>query len=244
MKKVVFITGGSRGIGRSCVLKFAANGYTVYFNYCKGRKEAEDLCDQILKNGDEARCFCVSMTDKEGIENMIKEIVNREGKLDVLVNNAGITKDAYFRFMKYEDWKKVLEVNLDGYFNMSKTVIPYFMQRKSGVIINIASTAGIMGQGGQANYCASKGAIIAFTKSLARELGGYGIRVVALAPGFVETAMFSKVPFEMRNEYKKLIPLGRTGKPEEIAEVVYFLASDSASYITGQVIIVDGGLTC
>lgn len=244
MKRIAVITGGSRGIGRTCVLKFAANGYKVYFNYCKGRKEAEDLCDQILKNGGDARCFCVSVINKEGLENMIKEIISREEKIDVLVNNAGITRDAYFRFMKYEDWKEVIDINLNGYFNMCKAVITHFMQRKSGVIINIASTAGIMGQSGQTNYCASKGAIIAFTKSLARELGSYGIRVNALAPGFVETAMFSKVPFEMRNEYKKLIPLGRIAKPEEIAEVIYFLASDSASYITGQTIIVDGGLTC
>ncbi len=243
MKKVTFVSGGSEGIGSACVEKFALNGDKVYFNYCKEKALAEELCQRILRAGGEVHAYCVSVTDQKGVEKMIKEIVEKEGKIDILVNNAGITKDMFFRFMKYEDWKSIIEVNLYGCFNMCKAVVPYFLQQKSGVIINIASTSGLVGVKGQVNYAASKGGIIALTKSLAAELGGYGIRVIAISPGFVDTKMYAKIPQNIKEKYIKMIPLGRIGRPEEIAEVVSFLASDAASYITGQNIVVDGGLT-
>ncbi len=243
MKKVTFVSGGSEGIGRACVEKFALNGHKVYFNYCKEEALAEELCERISQSGGEAYRYCVSVTDEKGVEKMIKEVVEKEGKIDTLINNAGIAKDMFFRFMNYEDWKSIIEVNLYGCFNMCKAVVPYLLQQKKGVIINIASTSGLVGVKGQANYAASKGGIIAFTKSLAAELGKYGIRVIAVSPGFVETKMYAKVPQDIKEKHIKMIPLGRIGRPEEIAEVVSFLASDAASYITGQNIVVDGGLT-
>lgn len=242
MKKIVLVTGGNEGIGKACVIKFAQNGNNVYFSYLKENDFVKEVC-QMSKTEGRIFAICVSVTDKNGIKKMVDGIVKKEGRIDVLINNAGITKDNFLRFMKIEDWQSVIDTNLTGCFNMCQAVIPIFMQKRKGVIINIASTSGITGMKGQANYCASKGGIIAFTKSLARELGNYGIRVVTVSPGFVETRMLARVPMEIKEEYKKLIPMGRFGTAEEIAEVVYFLASDAASYINGQNIIVDGGLT-
>ncbi|MGQ9535367.1 MAG: 3-oxoacyl-ACP reductase FabG [bacterium] len=243
MRRTVVVSGGSEGIGKACVIKLAQNGDNVYFSYLKENDFVKGALKIPRQNGGRVFGYCVSVTDKKGIKCMVEEIVKKEGRIDVLINNAGITKDKFFRFMNTEDWQSVIDTNLTGCFNMCQAVVPVLMQNRKGVIINIASTSGIAGMKGQANYCASKGGIIAFTKSLARELAFYGIRVVAVSPGFVETRMLARIPMEVKEEYKKLIPIGRFGRPEEIAEVVYFLASDAASYITGQNIIVDGGLT-
>jgi len=242
-KSVAFVSGGSLGIGRSCVEKLTKEGYRVYFNFLTHKKAAEELSDFIGQQGGTAIPKQFSVSDRAAVEENIESIVEDEGKIDVLVNNAGITRDKFFRFMKYEDWDSVVKVNLEGYFNLCKQIVPHFMRERSGIIINIASTSGIVGVEGQTNYSASKGGIIAFTKGLARELGRYGIRVISVSPGFVNTIMYAKMSAKIKEEYKERIPLRRIAEPSEIAEVISFLISEKASYITGHNIVVDGGLT-
>ena len=242
MNKVVLVTGATRGIGRQIAVTFAKNGYDVAINY---RKENEDLIN--TKKGIEennVKCFAVQgdVSNFEDCERFVKEIIEEFGKIDVLVNNAGITKDTLLMRMKKEDFEQVIDVNLVGTFNVTKNVIGHMMKARTGRIINISSVVGVAGNAGQTNYSASKAGIIGFTKSLAKEVASRDINVNAVAPGFIETAMTDVLKDEIKEEIAKSIPLKRMGSTLDVANVVKFLASDDSAYITGQVINVDGGM--
>ena len=242
MAKVAFITGSTRGIGKQIAIEFAKDGYDIAFNY---RKENEDL-ENIKKQIKELNVRCLPVKGDVSIfddtANMVNQIINEFGKIDVLVNNAGITKDALLMRMKKEDFEDVINVNLVGTFNVTKNVIPYMIKQRSGRIINISSVVGVSGNAGQTNYSASKAGIIGFTKSLAKEVASRNILVNAVAPGFIETQMTDVLKQEVKEEIAKNIPLRRMGTPEDVANVVKFLAGEQSSYITGQVINVDGGM--
>ena len=218
------------------------NGYNIAINY---RKENEDL--EITKKEIEkynVKCLAVKgdVSNFDDAQNMVEEIINKFGNIDVLVNNAGITKDMLLMRMKKEDFEQVIDVNLIGTFNVTKNVVPYMMKKRKGRIINISSVVGISGNAGQTNYSASKAGIIGFTKSLAKEIGSRSILVNAVAPGFIETEMTENLPEEVKENINKNIPIKRMGNVKDVANVVKFLASEDSSYITGQVINVDGGM--
>ena len=242
MAKVAFIKGATRGIGKQIAIEFAKDGYDIAFNY---RKENEDL-ENIKKQIKELNVRCLPVKGDVSIfddtANMVNQIINEFGKIDVLVNNAGITKDALLMRMKKEDFEDVINVNLVGTFNVTKNVIPYMIKQRSGRIINISSVVGVSGNAGQTNYSASKAGIIGFTKSLAKEVASRNILVNAVAPGFIETQMTDVLKQEVKEEIAKNIPLRRMGTPEDVANVVKFLAGEQSSYITGQIINVDGGM--
>lgn len=242
MNKVAFITGSTRGIGKQIAITLAESGYDIAVNY---RTENEDLKNTkkvIEEKG--VKCFAVQgdVSNFEDCERFIKEIIDEYGKIDVLVNNAGITRDTLLMRMKKEDFESVIDINLVGTFNVTKNVISYMLKARSGRIINISSVVGVSGNAGQTNYSASKAGIIGFTKSLAKEVGSRGILVNAVAPGFIETQMTDVLKDDIKDEIAKSIPLKRMGTPEDVANVVKFLASDDSSYITGQVINIDGGM--
>ncbi len=242
MSKVAFITGATRGIGKSIALKLASCGYDIAINY---RTENDDLTELLNEiKGFNVRCIavCGDVSDFEACTNMIKQIISGFGKIDVLVNNAGITRDMLLMRMKESDFTDVINVNLVGTFNITKNVIPYMMKQKNGRIINISSVVGITGNAGQTNYSASKAGIIGFTKSLAKEVGSRNILVNAVAPGFIQTDMTNILKDEIKQELIKNIPLKRFGNATDVANVVKFLASEESSYITGQVINIDGGM--
>ena len=242
MANVAFVTGETWGIGKQIAIEFAKDGYDIAFNY---RKENEDL-ENIKKQIKELKVRCLPVKGDVSIfddtANMVNQIINEFGKIDVLVNNAGITKDALLMRMKKEDFEDVINVNLVGTFNVTKNVIPYMIKQRSGRIINISSVVGVSGNAGQTNYSASKAGIIGFTKSLAKEVASRNILVNAVAPGFIETQMTDVLKQEVKEEIAKNIPLRRMGTPEDVANVVKFLAGEQSSYITGQVINVDGGM--
>lgn len=242
MGKVAFITGATRGIGKAIALRFAKDGYDIALNYRKENEELNQTKFEIEKNG--VKCFAVSgdVSVYEDCERMAKEIIENLGSIDCLVNNAGITKDMLLMRMKEEDFRQVIDVNLVGTFNVTKTVIPFMMKARQGRIINISSVVGVAGNAGQANYAASKAGIIGFTKSLAKEVASRNILVNSVAPGFIQTDMTAVLKDEVKDEIAKSIPLKRMGTADDVANVIAFLASDAASYITGQVINVDGGM--
>ncbi|OHB88492.1 MAG: 3-oxoacyl-[acyl-carrier-protein] reductase [Planctomycetes bacterium RIFCSPHIGHO2_02_FULL_50_42] len=240
--KVAIVTGGTRGIGRAIALELARNGADVAFSYAKNVEKAKEVEGEIKKLGVKALAMQSDVANfnqsKEMVNNAIKEL----GRIDLLVNNAGITRDKILMMMSEEDWKAVIDTNLSGVFNCSKAAVVPMMKQRSGSIINITSVSGLVGMAGQTNYSSSKAGIIGFTKALAKEVARRGVRVNAVAPGFIETEMVQALDQKYIDEMLKLIPLGRVGKAEEVARVVAFLASDDASYITGHVINVDGGM--
>lgn len=242
MKKIAYITGATRGIGKQIAITLAEAGYDIAINYRKENEELQNTKHEIEQTG--AKCLSLQgdVSNYEDCEKIAKEIIEEYGKIDILVNNAGITKDTLLMRMKKEDFEDVINVNLVGTFNMTKNVIPYMMKNRSGRIINISSVVGVSGNAGQANYAASKAGIIGFTKSLAKEVGSRNILVNSIAPGFIETAMTDVLKEEIKEEIAKTIPLKRMGKAQDVANVVKFLASEESSYITGQVIHVDGGM--
>ena len=242
MKKTALITGATRGIGKQIAITLAQVGYDIAINYRKENEELKNTKQEIEQTG--AKCLTLQgdVSNYEDCEKIAKEIIQEYGKIDVLVNNAGITKDTLLMRMKKEDFEDVINVNLIGTFNMTKNIIPYMMKNRTGRIINISSVVGISGNAGQANYAASKAGIIGFTKSLAKEVGSRNILVNSIAPGFIETAMTDVLKEEIKEEISKTIPLKRMGKAQDVANVVKFLASEESSYITGQVIHVDGGM--
>lgn len=242
MNKVAFITGGTRGIGRQIAVTLAKEGYDIAVNYMTLSDEVENTKVEIEKAGVRCVTVCGDVSKFEDTENMVKEVMNEFGRIDVLVNNAGITKDMLIMRMKKEDFESVIDVNLVGTFNVTKNVIPYMMKQRNGRIINVSSVVGISGNAGQTNYSASKAGIIGFTKSLAKEVGSRNILVNAVAPGFIATRMTEVLKDEVKEEISKTIPLKRMGTPQDVANVVKFLASDDSSYITGQVINIDGGM--
>ena len=242
MDKVAMITGATRGIGKQIALTLANEGYNIVLNY---RTENDELIQ--AKNEIESKnvkCLTVQgdVTNFEDCKQMIESAIKEFGKIDVLINNAGITKDMLLARMKEEEFKQVIDVNLVGTFNVTKNVVPYMMKARSGRIINISSVVGISGNAGQTNYSASKAGIIGFTKSLAKEIASRNILVNSVAPGFIETNMTDVLKDDVKQEIAKNIPLKRMGTAQDVANVVKFLASDDSSYITGQVINVDGGM--
>lgn len=239
--KVALVTGGSRGIGRAVALAFAKAGANV--SLCaRDLTKAELVAEEARALGVEALAVKADMAHPAEVEALIQACLGKFGRLDILVNNAGIVKDALIVRMKDEDWDRVLEVNLKGAFYAIRSALKPMMKQRGGRIINIASVVGVMGNIGQANYVAAKAGLIGLTKAVAREAASWGITVNAVAPGFIETDMVASLPEKVRQAYLEQIPLKRLGSPEEVAHVVCFLASDAASYITGQVIHVNGGM--
>lgn len=239
-KKVALITGGSRGIGKEIAKKFAENGYNLVINYVSDNTNLEALKEEF-KNV-EVLFVKTDVTNYESCENMAKEAINKFGKIDALINNAGITKDNLLIRMKEEDFDKVINVNLKGTFNMTKTITPYMMKQRNGKIVNISSVVGVTGNAGQANYAASKAGIIGFTKSVARELASRNILANCVAPGFIRTDMTEVLSDTVKENIHNQIPLNKMGEAQEVANAVYFLASEENTYITGQVLNVDGGM--
>ncbi|MDE5803524.1 MAG: 3-oxoacyl-[acyl-carrier-protein] reductase [Lachnospiraceae bacterium] len=241
-KKVALVTGAGRGIGRAIALALAEKDMFVIVNYNGSAAKAQETVEEIRQAGGEAVSVACDVSDFNACGEMITALVKEYGHIDILVNNAGITRDNLLMKMSEEDFDKVISVNLKGCFNTIKHLSRQLLKQKSGKIINISSVTGVMGNAGQANYCASKAGVIGLTKSAARELGSRGITVNAVAPGFIETEMTESLPETVKTALTEQILLKRTGTAKEVAEVVAFLASDAAGYITGQVISVDGGM--
>ncbi|MBW1689516.1 MAG: 3-oxoacyl-[acyl-carrier-protein] reductase [Deltaproteobacteria bacterium] len=242
-KRVVVVTGGSKGIGRAICLRFAREGARIVFlHYDPDDVAADETLKLLQDRGIEARTKKLDVSSFADVEEFFREVVEEFQGLDVLVNNSGITRDALFLRMSEDQWDQALSVNLKGAFNCAKAAVRFMVKQRSGRIISISSVVGQIGNIGQANYAASKAGIMGFTKSIARELATRGITANAVAPGFINTEMTRNLPEKARDFFLNQIPMGRVGEPEEVAEVVYWLASEGASYITGQVIHVNGGL--
>ena len=239
--KKAAVTGAGRGIGRAIALTLAAEGSDVAL-LDLDEAGMEETASLVEKTGRSALAVELDVSQFTPAAEAVDNILDLWGRLDIVVNNAGITRDGLLVRMKEEDWDRVIAVNLKGAFNLSRAAARGMMKQRSGCIVNIASIIGLMGNAGQANYAASKGGLIAFTKSLARETASRGIRVNAVAPGFIATEMTGKIPEKLREEMVASVPLGRMGTPEDVAGTVVFLASPAASYITGQVLVVDGGM--
>lgn len=242
VSKVVLITGGARGIGQALTTYFAQHGCHVVINYFGSEQRALDLKSKCEQLGVQAMTYRCNVSNGQDVEAMMQAIVNRFGRLDVLVNNAGITKDGLLLRMSESDFDDVIQTNLKGTFLCSKAVLRVMMKQRSGSIINLSSVVGVTGNVGQANYAASKAGIIGFTKSLAKEVASRNIRVNAIAPGYIVSDMSDAVSAQVQDKIKQQIPLGCFGQPEDVAAFAYFLSSEQAKYITGQVIHVDGGL--
>lgn len=240
--KIVFVTGASRGIGKAIALEMAQNGADVAICYSSDGEAAEAVCTEIRALGRDAQAYRCDVSDYQQCSDTVKAAIARFGKLDVLVNNAGITKDNLLLMMKEEEFDRVIATNLKGAFNMMKHAGAHFLKRKKGTIINIASVSGMMGNVGQANYAAAKAGLIGLTKTAARELAARGITCNAIAPGFITTDMTQQLTDKQRVAIIGTIPLKRMGQPEDIAHLAVFLASPLAAYITGEVIKVDGGI--
>ncbi len=242
MSRVAVVTGASRGIGKAIALGLSRTGAFVVVNYNGSAERAAETVQEIREAGGQAEAVRCDVSDFEAAGEFLKEVVRKYGRIDILVNNAGITKDGLLMKMPEEDFDQVLRVNLKGAFNCIRHASRQMLKQKSGRIINISSVSGVMGNPGQANYCASKAGIIGLTKSAARELASRGITVNAVAPGFVDTEMTQVLSQQVRERAEAQIPLGHFGRPEDIAAAVLFLASEEAGYVTGQVLCVDGGM--
>lgn len=240
--KTALVTGASRGIGRAIALGLAEAGANVAVNYAGSREKAEKVAEEIEKMGAKALVIQSDVSDDESVRGMVKEVIGQFGSLDILVNNAGITRDNLIMRMKEKDWDDVMNTNLKGVFHCTKAVTRQMMKQRSGRIINIASVTGVIGNPGQANYAAAKAGILGLTKSSARELAARNITVNAIAPGFIATDMTEELNEDVKEQMLNQIPLSRFGKPEDVANLVKFLASEGSGYITGQTFCVDGGM--
>ena len=241
-EKIAVITGASRGIGAAIAKKMAENGATVIINYQGSVQAAQALEAEIREKGGKAVTYKCDVSDFDKCEKFIGDIVKEYGRIDILVNNAGITRDGLLMGMKEEDFDKVINVNLKGTYNVTKNVIPYMMKQKYGKIINISSVVGVSGNAGQANYAASKAGIIGFTKSVAKELASRNILANCVAPGFIKTDMTDILSDSVKESINSQIPLKKMGTAKEVANAVYFLGNEENTYITGQVLNVDGGM--
>jgi 3-oxoacyl-[acyl-carrier protein] reductase len=240
--KVAIVTGASRGIGKMIALKFAQHGATVAFSDLKIDENAQMVEKELRSYGVNAKAYASNAADYNGSQEFVDQVVNDFGRVDILINNAGITRDGLLMRMTEDQWDLVIAVNLKSVFNLTKAVQKYMLKQRSGSIVNMSSVVGVRGNAGQSNYSASKAGIIGFTKSIARELGSRNIRCNAIAPGFIETEMTAQLPEAEKEGWLKDIPLKRGGKPEEVADVTVFLASDMSSYVSGQVINVCGAM--
>lgn len=243
-KKVAVVTGGSRGIGRAIIMALAEPGLTVVFNHFDPPEDtaADETIAMARDKGCDIEGMRLDVADYEAVQEFFAGVVDRHGRVDILVNNAGITRDTLLMRMKEVDWDAVLAVNLKSVFNCTQAVARQMTKQRYGRVVNIASVVGAMGNAGQANYAASKAGIMGFTKSVARELASRNVTVNAVAPGFIETEMTAQLPEKAKEAFLAQIPLGRAGQPEDVAQVVKFLISEEASYITGQVIHLNGGM--
>lgn len=242
MTKSALVTGASRGIGRSIALQLAEEGYNVAVNYAGSKEKAEAVVEEIKAKGVDSFAIQANVADADEVKAMIKEVVSQFGSLDVLVNNAGITRDNLLMRMKEQEWDDVIDTNLKGVFNCIQKATPQMLRQRSGAIINLSSVVGAVGNLGQANYVATKAGVIGLTKSAARELASRGITVNAVAPGFIVSDMTDALSDELKEQMLTQIPLARFGQDTDIANTVAFLASDKAKYITGQTIHVNGGM--
>ena len=241
MKKVALISGSSRGIGRACADTLAHRGYAVCINYIERQDKAEELCKKLLDEGLEAMCFRADVSDRAAVHEMVEAVRRRFGEVTLLVNNAGIARQLQFQDISEEYWRRIFDVNLNGAFNTIQEVLPGMLDRHSGCIVNVSSIWGLHGASCEVAYSSTKHAIVGLTRSLAQELAPTHIRVNCVAPGVIDTDMVQVLGSETLAQLASVTPLGRLGRPEDIAEAVAFLASDSASFITGQVICADGG---
>ena len=241
--QVILVTGGSRGIGRAIVEAVGLEGATVCFTYRENQETAEQLVEQLSLQGQRALAVQADVRDYQRAQFVVAETLERFGQLDGLVNNAGIVRDAALMLMDPNDWKDVVDTNLTGVFNYCRAAIVTFMKQRAGRIVNITSVSGLMGMARQVNYSASKAGMIGLTKALAKEVAGYGIRVNAVAPGYIETDMTDSLGEKRRADAQRQIPLGRFGKPEEVSHLVTLLLSERSAYITGQVMAVEGGIS-
>lgn len=241
-RRVAIVTGATRGIGRAIAVQLATDGFNIVVNYRGDEELATSLVDELLGHGVDARAIRADITKADDVASLIEGSIAAFGKLDVLINNAGITRDTLLMRMSEEDWDAVLTTNLKGAFLCSKAAIRPMIRQRSGAIVNLTSVIGLVGNAGQANYAAAKAGLVGFTKSLAKEVGSRGITVNAVAPGFIETRLTDVLSAEIKNLSIKQIPLGRFGTPEDVASAVAFLVSPAARYITGHTLSVDGGL--
>jgi 3-oxoacyl-[acyl-carrier protein] reductase len=240
--KVAVVTGGSRGIGRAIACTLAAAGAHVAIFYAGNQTAASETWTEMKRTGDEGMMLQVDVSDRGQVESAMKQVISKWGRMDILVNNAGITRDHLLMRLTEEDWDQVIQTNLKGVFLCTKAVTRTMMKQRSGRIINVSSVVGVIGNPGQANYVAAKAGVIGFTKTMAKELASRGITVNAIAPGFIQTDMTAILDEEVKKQILAAIPLGRFGTTEDVAELVRFLASDRANYITGQTLHVDGGM--
>ncbi|GFP42744.1 3-oxoacyl-[acyl-carrier protein] reductase [Candidatus Hakubella thermalkaliphila] len=241
-EQVALVTGGSRGIGRRIALTLAQAGAHVAINFVSNRSLAEEVVEQIRSLGRQSLCVQADVKVEEQVSQMVEEVSRELGKINILVNNAGVTRDNLIMRMSREEWQEVVDVNLTGAFLCSRAVVRDMVKQRSGAIINISSVVGLRGNPGQSNYCSAKAGLIGLTKSLARELASRNIRVNAVAPGYILTDMTERLSEELKSRILDYIPLGSFGDPQDVADAVLFLASPMARYITGQIILVDGGM--
>lgn len=243
MGKKAIVTGGSRGIGAAIVETLVSEGFEVAFSYLSNKDKADAIVSSIVEKGGKAAAFQADISSFESAAAFVNAAREYLTDVDLLVNNAGITKDKSLFIMQPEEWNSVINTNLTGYFNVTRNLIGYFFKNKRGCVVNITSVSGSVGIGGQTNYCASKAGIIGFTRALSKEAAKLGIPVNCVAPGYIDTEMTNAIPEKHLEEIKKMIPMRRMGTAREVADMVAFLASDKARYITGQVFTIDGGLT-